>query len=364
MINAFEVLRLNRRGILALLLILALLACSKEVMADVNCWGGGSTVNVNLPATIHVPRDAAAGTILVGWSISPQVGYSCNSTDQNHGFGILGSAILQKTFTSVTVTGAPPGGTDNTTIYRVIESGVPGIGLAMAFESKAGVCPPGWMDVLVPDRDGKPLPWVGYDCNSRGNDGVHGRIAVAIVKTGTVSAGVVHGGIVAQATASYHGSIDSFGVLRFNFGMTPVQVIAATCEVSDVRIPLGLHFSSEFGGVGTATSAVDFAIRLDNCPAGMKNISYRIDPTTPVIDSARSVVALSDVMGVATGVGVQLLDDSGSPFKLESLTAFNAYNKTTGGSYAIPMKARYYKTSATVTAGPAHTAMTVTMSYD
>ncbi len=360
--NAFDVLSPARRGVLALLLVLALSACSKGAWAGVMCWGSGETVNITLPAAIHVPRDATAGTVLVGWRVSPRVTYPCKATEGGNNFGIYGMSTLQKTYTSATMTGAPPGGVGNVTTYRVIESGVPGIGLAMAFDSKAGACDPGWRDVLVPD-EGVPPPWVGWQCNNGGDYTSYGRIAIAIVKTGTASAGVVPGGNVAQATAVRENIPDSFGAPRANFNMTPVQIVPATCTTPDVPIPLGSHYPSEFGAIGTTTAAVDFSIRLDNCPAGMERISYRIDPTTPVIDSAQSVVALNNGERSATGVGVQLLDGSGNPFKLRNPVIFYAYDRNTVGNYAIPMKARYYKTAAKVTAGPANTAMTVTMSY-
>jgi major type 1 subunit fimbrin (pilin) len=59
---------------------------------------------------------------------------------------------------------------------------------------------------------------------------------------------------------------------------------------------------------------------------------------------------------------VQLLDSTGAVFPLSTYKTFSGYNKT-AGNLTIPLKGRYYQTSATVNPGKANTEMTFTMLY-
>lgn len=95
----------------------------------------------------------------------------------------------------------------------------------------------------------------------------------------------------------------------------------------------------------------------------MNSVQYYISPTTSIVNSANSVVALVGGTDAATGVGLQLLDGSGNPFPLNTAETMTSYNGGTGGSYTIPMRARYYQTAATVTAGQANASMTLFMTY-
>lgn len=75
----------------------------------------------------------------------------------------------------------------------------------------------------------------------------------------------------------------------------------------------------------------------------------------------RSVVAL-DSSSTATGIGVQLLDNTGMVFPLGTYRTFANYNSF-GGSFTIPFQVRYYKIASTIGAGTAKTSMTFTMNY-
>ncbi|HEY1140107.1 MAG TPA: fimbrial protein [Lysobacter sp.] len=143
-----------------------------------------------------------------------------------------------------------------------------------------------------------------------------------------------------------------------------IEFIDGSCITPDVEVDLGRHHMSEFTGSGYTTTAVDFDIKLNSCPAGMNSITYRIDPATTVQIAAQSVVAL-DATSTATGVGIQLLDGAGAAHPLGAGTdrIFSGYNATTGGSFTIPLKARYYQTGPSVAPGKANTTMMFTMTY-
>jgi len=115
---------------------------------------------------------------------------------------------------------------------------------------------------------------------------------------------------------------------------------------------------SEFQGVGSTTAPVPFSVQLTNCPqAG--GVYYQMDAVNGYAAQPQSVVNLQS--GGATGIGVQLLDSTGSTI----VPMGTAQTLTTNGSlnYTIPFQARYYQTSSAVTAGVANTAMTITMTY-
>lgn len=350
---------LRQRSMMQWLLMLVLLTYANGVWAAARCQGGGTTETILLPATISVPRNAAPGTVLVPWTTTGWVNYYCTVTEST-ATGIRAAAMISSDSYPRTLTANLPGGDGATIAYRVLQTPVSGIGLAVAFNAKPNGCGPGWVDVF---ESGNQMQWTGASCNAMGNNWANkGQFAVAIVTTGTVSAGELPAQTIAKTTSVISGVPSSDGTTAHYLAMPPVRIIPMTCEIPDVPVSLGSHFPREFGDTGT-TTAVDFNISLNNCPAGMNGIQYRIDPTTTVIDDTQSVVALSNISGSATGIGVQLLNGSGNAFKLQNQTVFNGYNKTTGGSYTIPMKARYYKTGSVVTPGTANTTMTVTMSY-
>ena len=142
--------------------------------------------------------------------------------------------------------------------------------------------------------------------------------------------------------------------------------MVAACTTPDVWVDLGSHnvSDSDLAAIGSTTTAVPVNIKLNNCPAGMNAIQYRIEPNTTVINQALSVVSL-DGNATASGVGVQLLNSAGTaPFALSttSFQAFAGYNKSTGGDYVIPLMARYYRTG-NLTPGAATSSMVFTMLY-
>ncbi|GAB3769884.1 fimbrial protein [Ramlibacter monticola] len=138
-----------------------------------------------------------------------------------------------------------------------------------------------------------------------------------------------------------------------------VNKAGSPCTTANVSANLGTQQASAFTGIGSFTSAASFNIQLANCPIGMSAITYQIDPTTAVVANTGQSVVTLNAGSTATGVGVQLLDGSGTPFPLGSPTSLG----NAGGSYTIPLKARFYQTGGTVGGGTANAAMTFTITY-
>jgi major type 1 subunit fimbrin (pilin) len=192
----------------------------------------------------------------------------------------------------------------------------------------------------------------------------------AFIKIGPVTGGTINlPGVVAQAGVSVTTTPNPLT----NYAMAPQQIANVTlvggptfapvaCATPNVTVPLGTHANTEFSGVGPiSTAPASFNISLNNCPAGINNVQYEIDAVTTILDANQSVVAL-DSASTARGVGVQLLDANGNAMPIGTQQTLAGYNPA-GGNYTIPLKARYYQTTAPVLAGTANTVMTFTMNY-
>lgn len=181
-------------------------------------------------------------------------------------------------------------------------------------------------------------------------------VTLEIVKTGQVTASSeVPNGVFAGYNLDGGGTIFQFA-LRSKLNFTSL-----TCNTPNITVPMGARKSSEFNGIGSRLSPVGFAINLNACPAGIHTVKYRLDATTAITNSAASVVALS-TDSIATGVGVQILDNLGNPFPLGVDTVLSNY-AATGGNYSIPLKAAYYQTAGTIKGGTANASLTFTMTY-
>lgn len=338
-----------RRRMARQMLLLAglLLLCTGRVFAS-SCSGGNQAFTVTLPGSVSVPRDAPIGTLLTSWyySTSNSNLYSCRGT--NDAIGGRGAVAYFTSPTALSVSG--PSGA-SVTVYQ---TNVAGVGIAVAGSIYIGYA--GWSswNGFTSTYDG-PI-WTPLS----GNYSVGVQVAIALVKTANITGGVVPG-VVVLNFAPYTSGGTQTGQ-RDTFAITPVTIVPLACTTPNVTVPLGTHAPSEMGSVGATTTAVSFNVSLNNCPAGLNSIQYRIDPVTAVVNSAQSIVSL-DASSSASGVAVQLLNAAGSAaFPLSTYQTFSGYSKSTGGSYSIPFKARYYRTG-TITPGTANTSMTFTMQY-
>jgi major type 1 subunit fimbrin (pilin) len=141
------------------------------------------------------------------------------------------------------------------------------------------------------------------------------------------------------------------------------NIVVVTCTTPDVTVNMGNHSASEMSGIGSTTSSTSFSIALNACPAGMPGIQYEIDPITTIVGGLGNSVVTLDGTSTASGIGLQLLDGTGNPFTLGTPVTFSGYNSGTGGSYTIPLRARYYQTDSQIKPGSANTSMIFTVKY-
>ncbi|WP_458722595.1 fimbrial protein [Pseudomonas brenneri] len=205
-------------------------------------------------------------------------------------------------------------------------------------------------------------------------------LELQLIKTApTVAAGTVQGASlpIAQYVASVGGGMTAATFPIANVSITgALSIVARTCQTPNVNVPMGTHTVAEFNGVGTGTAWTDFTLALNNCPAfngvysssdgsGTANsIKYRLDPTAGVDATQPNVLKLNRGTPEATGVGIQIADNLGTPLALQTLLPSGIVpTAVEGASYSIALKARYLQTAATVRGGPANAAMTFTIDY-
>ncbi|WP_244817046.1 fimbrial protein [Caballeronia sp. Lep1P3] len=249
--------------------------------------------------------------------------------------------------------------------FEVYPTNVPGVGIAMG-------------GYTIPNSlSSGPWPFsrLGRQWNANGTIYNGGQLIVALVKTGDITPGTVTG-MVAQAfswqtlTPPPAGNVPSAGVI--NFYVTPVVITVLTCQTPDVTVPMGIQGPADLPSIGPAPSKVaSFNLSLNNCPGGttvsgtsagqIHSVQYRIDPSAGTIAGYTNVAALGG-SPAAGGVGIQLYDSTGAVFPFATYRTLSGFDSTNGGSYSIPMTARYYRTG-TLSAGPANATMTMTVQY-
>ncbi len=331
--------------------------------SSISCSGTAQTVALTMPASVTVPRDAVVGTLLTGWASTPNVPnfYTCAVS----GTAAAGMVFEPQSLTKAGMTVASPnGGT-----YTVWNTNVPGVGVAIGVSTYANGCGSlPWKDLGVPSAP-FPSPWTGNACNANGivtsiSNG--GMVQAALVKTGPITAGTVTGGVmvVGASATSTGGNVYTVAASPLvSFSLTSTIVNVAACTTPNVTVNMGSPLQSEFTGIGsTNKQAVSLNVAVNACPAGLNAIQYQFIPVNAVLDATNGVLALSSG-STATGIGLQLKDGNGNALKYNTQYTLTSYSSATGGSYTIPLTARYYQTAASVTAGSANAVLTFTMTY-
>jgi major type 1 subunit fimbrin (pilin) len=297
--------------------------------------GGTMTSTIALPTNLVVPRNSTVGTVLwdSGWV---------------QGGSGTASILCDANFTQSMNWNVPGLQQVSGMGYVYALPNLPGVGIRAGWFWGNTGSPGTWAWIGQPPAT---VQWMQQAFVMRSF------LQVQLVAIGPISSGTQS--FPSPTISVWYGNVNA---AQLTLTQASIKTTVLACTTPDVAIPMGKHVSSELKGVGTTTSTSSFVVSLNNCPAGMTSIQYRIDPTTTVLNSSQSVVSL-DASSGATGVGVQLLNSSGTAFPLSTNQTFSGYNTTTGGSYTISLGARYYQTAATVGAGSANTSMALTMTY-
>jgi P pilus assembly protein, pilin FimA len=144
------------------------------------------------------------------------------------------------------------------------------------------------------------------------------------------------------------------------------EIIEQSCKVvnnpsNPLNVNLGKVAKAAFTGAGSTAAATKFTLQLTDCPDTVKTAAVKFDGTAVKGDT--KVLALTEGSGVATGVGIQLSDDSNTVLPL--YTASKAYPLKSGkDSNNLDFIARYIATAKDVTPGPANSTASFTINYN
>jgi major type 1 subunit fimbrin (pilin) len=348
-----------------------MLACavmlSKGALAA--CSGGPVSIVLPMASKIAVARDLPVGALLTSWVPANGIEWSC-STGQ---YQANGARITIGQFS--TASGQTASDANGT--YTVWNTNVPGIGIVVAmrfYVGSLGDCASGgagWSTWRTP-----PGGWSGAVCPSANfayTATYTSQVSVALVKTGAMAVGGTISGTVAQAAPVNITVSNTLTAQAASFVLSGTTIVPMTCTTPDVNVPMGTFKTTDFSSVGSLSpgSAAPVNLQFLNCPSvntssggaagtGQINaVKYYIQPTTTV---ATNVGGLTTGTGAATGVGIQLFTSAGTVFPLGATQTLSGYSSAGGGSYTVPLTARYYRTG-TVTAGTANATMTLYVSY-
>lgn len=281
---------------------------------------------VALDASLAVPRDRAAGSVLYAadYPLPPPAEGCGDSAAPDAGWGYA-------------QTPHPSYAQD---IYR---TGVAAVGVRLSIGGRplptaeyAGVEPP----VAAGDGQRLRVELIKID-----EAGTGGRVAAADLPTLVYR----QGGTGIAARLSFSGGID---------------VRAATCNTPSLRIRLEPVATAALAHAGAVAGAKGFELRLNDCPAGLARIGYRLDPLGGVADASAAVLSL-DAGASARGLGVQIRDGDGRPLALGEAHWLQAEAIGAGGTFGIPLQAAYYRIGGeSLQAGTVTASLTFTISYE
>ena len=159
------------------------------------------------------------------------------------------------------------------------------------------------------------------------------------VETGTVSFPIIVEAWLNNTTASTAGGA-RYNVLNWNGS---ADITAYTCETPNFPVNLGTHDRGIFI-TSTTSPSTSFDFKINNCPSGIAKVSYLFKPAPGVniVGTGNNQYLTLDSSSTAKGVGIQVMYENGNSVTFNTKTALTGYS-TSGGSYTIPMKARYWR---------------------
>ncbi|WP_241573368.1 fimbrial protein [Rosenbergiella nectarea] len=145
------------------------------------------------------------------------------------------------------------------------------------------------------------------------------------------------------------------------------QVKDNMCTVSvgsqDFTVDLQTYSTKNFPSVGSTSSAIPFSIVLQNCGSAASAVKINITGTTDTVNT--SLLKNSTASGYASGIGVQILNNTGSVVQLnQSNSAITAIKLTPNKTNVISYYARMVSTATVVGAGTVSSTANFTLQYN
>ena len=148
------------------------------------------------------------------------------------------------------------------------------------------------------------------------------------------------------------------GTVHFSGSLTDAACTVSTAT-KDQTVVLGNIPSASFNAAGDKSTSVDFTIDLSNCPASVLKVLTKFDG---VSDAANTSLLALDTGETATGVGIEIAEQDGTPIALHTASKTYAVD-TTAHTVSLPYLARYVSTVASVGAGTANGTSQFTLNY-
>lgn len=311
----------------------AALALISGLAWGASCTGSGHKTHFPLPTSLSLQRDAPVGSVLFdtdGWIGSGVASVSCSGP---------GTVRLDHGFTQ---------GAVRTELTYVYETGVPGVGIKVAWNNNAN----------KPSAPMSGGTYMGYPRQTLQISAYPYSPAqrwwIQLIKTGPIETGTFN---IPPIRVYYHNLLTN----ELTFPPTQLVFTQKGCRLRTPNTTVQLPFANlhHFRGVGSGTRPKAFNLELE-CDPDVR-VSYRVDG----LQAADSVLKNGEGSGMAKGVGVQLLkgEGSGMPLVLGTKT-YHLSSGATGGPSVIPLIARYYQVGPTVSPGEVITIATLTLFYE
>jgi len=320
-----------------------------------------TTVNQHNMGDVFIPRDAPLGSQIAQNAAGRAFTIECTGNRIGHQM-LIGAQLPPMVVAVQDASSATKG-------EHLYASGVAGIGIAVQQTR-------GWMcnstgQVANSERF---FPFTAAICPQGGSTPqypYYNAVTVYLVKTGEIPLGR-HTINLPLYTIDYNSS-------RWASGALQASVTVSGCELSgtptfkQIDVPLGEQDKKVFKGKGSGSPAVDFTIPLHGC-LGSAVDTYEwnyfkgnfanlvLDPAqgAPVVDAAQGILGLKPD-STASGVGVQVLQEDGTPMAIGQRVRLN---RVTNGTTLVPLKARYVQTGEqSPEGGSADSAASFTVTY-
>jgi len=291
-------------------------------------------VNMNMGRVV-IPNDTPVGTVFKQQLFPLPLTGTTNKPWTCSGGGDVKGVMLQ--------------GTEVPGMDHVFTTAVPGVGIRLSryFDQTA-------VNYYPHDR---------HTDTDFGDFNAASRFQVELFKIAPVTGN----GPLAQGTYTrYYSVADGISVLTTNLLGEGITIITPSCTVDlgsrNISVQFGKVPQSDFKGRGTTTAERNFNIKL-NCKAGQNaqnTIYLRMDATQDPAGDAGVLRVTQGPTGIATGVGIQVIDGQKVPVKYgeEALVG-----PSKDGDYVLPYTARYFQTGNSVTPGRADGTATFTLEY-
>lgn len=320
-----------------------ILSFSILVISQQPAWGitayckmaaGAPPTMAPLPPELVVPRDAPEGLVLFDtqrWIQGGKAEVDCG------GFLQHGDLWLRRGFLS----GASVPGHAN-----VYPSGVPGVGIRVAWSRDANTLPAQMSggEFMNSPRKTDALAWGRYTPASNW--------WIQLIKTGPISSGTYS---IPSVEVHYHDE-------RANALVFPAIAIAfqtRSCRLVEGSVltrTLHKTWLKDFSGIGSTAWPLDVSIDLE-CDPDL-DIAYRLDGLTHDASTLKNTFGIT----MARGVGVQLTDLQNIPLSIGSEYPLGR-SVIVEKRVRIPLMARYRQVAEQVTPGHVVATATLTLFY-